>query len=83
MKKTAILGLVCLVLLSGCGKKDLPGEETATTLSSQEMLTVVVTEDTIGELEGYPNLQKLDLTGSTCYKAILEYMEAHPETEVL
>lgn len=83
MKKTAILGLVCLTLLSGCGKEDLPEKTTAAMVSSQEELTMVVTEDTIGELEGYPSLRKLDLTGSTCYKAILEYMQAHPEVEVL
>lgn len=50
--------------------------------ASVEELTLVVTEDTIGTLDKYTNLKKLDLTGSTCYAAIRDYMEAHPDVEV-
>lgn len=46
-------------------------------------LKTVVTAETIGELEQYPDLQRLDLTGSTCYSEMLEYVLAHPDVTVL
>lgn len=45
-------------------------------------LTLVVTADTISQLEDYPYLKEVDLTGSTCYPEILAYMAAHPEVKV-
>ena len=47
-----------------------------------ENLSMVVTEKTIRELEDYPNLKKLDLSGSTCYTAIMVYIQSHPQVEV-
>lgn len=47
-----------------------------------EELSTVVSEDTIAELENYNNLKKLDLSGSTCYAAIEDYISRHPEVEV-
>ena len=47
-----------------------------------EELTMVVTEKTIRELEEYPNLKKLDLSGSTCYTAIMVYIQNHPSVDV-
>ena len=46
-------------------------------------LTMVVTADTIGILEDYPALERVNLTGSTCYAQIRDYMARHPEVEVL
>ncbi len=42
----------------------------------------VVTEQTISELLRYTNLESADLTGSTCYEAILTYMKNHPKVKV-
>ena len=50
-------------------------------LNVQE-LSMVVTESTIRELEEYPNLKTLDLSGSTCYTAIMVYIQNHPQVEV-
>ncbi len=47
-----------------------------------EHLSLVVTETTIRQLEDYPNLKTLDLSGSTCYTAIMVYVRNHPEVEV-
>lgn len=47
-----------------------------------EELTVVVTAGDIYRLNHYPNLKTVDLTGSTCYDAILDYMEQHPQVAV-
>lgn len=47
-----------------------------------ENLSLVVTESTIRQLEDYPNLKTLDLSGSTCYTAIMVYIRNHPEVEV-
>ena len=46
-------------------------------------VNTIVTADTIGELEEYTELVRADLTGSTCYDALLEYRMAHPEVTVI
>ena len=46
-------------------------------------LETIVTAETIAELEQYPDLKRLDLTGSTCYPEMLEYVLAHPDVTVL
>lgn len=50
--------------------------------SSIDSLSMVVTENTIRELEEYPNLKVLDLSGSTCYTAIMVYIQNHPQVDV-
>ncbi len=85
MKRNLLLAFVLvLVLLAGC--QNTPAEPTTTapaeTEPPVEQLAVTVTEDTIGLLEQYPALKKLDLTGSTCYEAIAQYMQKHPKVEV-
>ncbi len=45
-------------------------------------VTMVVTEADFAQLERNPNLRRLDLTGSTCYDAIEDYIAAHPEVDV-
>jgi Leucine-rich repeat (LRR) protein len=45
-------------------------------------ITKVVTAETISELDQYPNLQEANLTGSTCYEAILKYIQSHPKVTV-
>lgn len=49
---------------------------------SVAQLSLVVTADTISQLEDYPYLKEVDLTGSTCYPEILAYMDAHPQVKV-
>ena len=45
-------------------------------------VTTTVTASTISKLEQYKYLEEADLTGSTCYDAILSYMRAHPTVDV-
>ena len=73
--------LTLLFLLSGCGKEETV-ETTKISTAPVENLSMVVTEDSIGELEQYPSLRRLDLTGSHCYGAIEDYKSRHPEVEV-
>ena len=54
---------------------DTPPEEV-------EHLTLVVTEETILQLNDYPNLKSADLTGSQCYSAIARYRKFSPDVEV-
>ncbi len=98
IKHTVPSALICLlslgVCLSGCGKSDASPvvtaptaqiETTAPTLSPEEQvesLTLILKENEFQDLEKYPNLKTLDLTGSTCYEAIERYMKFHPEVEV-
>ena len=46
-------------------------------------ITTVVTAEDIAQLEQYPALVRADLTGSTCYDALLEYRAAHPDVTVI
>lgn len=77
-----VLLLLCAVLLAACGKGTEP-KVTETTAPAVEEVTMVVTEDTISQLEDYPGLRRADLTGSTCYGAIAAYARSHPQVEVL
>ena len=45
-------------------------------------VTMVVTPDTIGELNRYTNLKNVDLSGSTCYPEILNFIAAYPKVNV-
>jgi len=45
-------------------------------------VAVLLDEGEAGKLEKFKNLSKLDLSGSTCYDDILDYIENHPEVDV-
>ena len=47
-----------------------------------EELAVVMTAGDLYTLEHYPNLKRVDLSGSTCYWAIWNFIENHPDLEV-
>ena len=85
--------LVCC--LAGCSGKTAhaqtptyrPTEASATepTVDPMELveeLAVVMTEGEIYKLSSYPNLKRVDFSGSTCYAAILKYKDNHPDIQV-
>lgn len=47
-----------------------------------ESLTVVMEAGELYTLTHYPNLKTVDLSGSTCYAAILDFIGKHPELEI-
>ena len=47
-----------------------------------EELAVVMDAGDLYTLDHYPNLKSVDLTGSTCYGAILDFMGKHPQLDV-
>ena len=51
-------------------------------LAAVEEITAVLDARGIAELEQYPNLRRLDLSGSEDYEAILAYAESHPQVEL-
>ena len=77
-----LLLLMCVMLLAACGKPGDPGQ-TESPVPDVEEITLVVTEQTIHQLEAYPNLKKADLSGSTCYAQIADYAKEHPQVEVI
>ena len=77
-----LLLLMCVMLLAACGKPGDPGQ-TESPVPDVEEITLVVTEQTIHQLEDYPNLKKADLSGSTCYAQIADYAKEHPQVEVI
>lgn len=48
-----------------------------------ETVTAVLKAGELYTLDKYPNLKTVDLSGSTCYDAILEFMENHSHLEVI
>ena len=89
-------GAVCLTLV-GCGKQEtvidpteiitLPPAPTETEATidpdkEAERLTAVLAAGEIYTLNQYPNLKRVDLSGSTCYATILEYIQEHPNVDV-
>ena len=84
MKKLLLaVVLVCaLLVLAGCGN-DTNTTEPQTDPENIKELSLVVDALSIADLDKYPNLEKLDLTGSTCYAQILDYAQANPKVEVL
>lgn len=78
--------LMILSLFTGCAQD----EDTEPTIprfkflrKKAEILTVAAVEEDFELLEDCINLEYLDLTGSTCYDRILQYMEDHPNVEVV
>ena len=47
-----------------------------------ETLAVVMEAGELYTLDHYPNLKSVDLSGSTCYDAILDYISKHPNVDV-
>ncbi len=47
-----------------------------------ETLKVVMDPGDLYTLTHYPDLKSVDLSGSTCYGPILDFMEKHPELEI-
>lgn len=85
----AALILTTALCLSGCVGHQEPTEPDYETFTnptwapvSVEEISAIVTEDNIANLDKYPGLKKVDLSGSTCYAAIAEYIATHPEVEV-
>lgn len=71
---SVLLVLSVLLGLSGCGEK--------ARIAAIEELTQVVTPGDLEELKTYPNLKKLDATGSTCYSALLKFASDCPQVDV-
>lgn len=63
-----------------------PVEETQPTETDPaelvEHLSMVMAAGELYTLEHYPNLKSADLSGSTCYDAILDFMAKHPELDI-
>lgn len=55
---------------------------TADPMELVEDLAVVLEAGEIYTLDHYPNLKSVDLSGSTCYDAILQYAADHPNVDV-
>ncbi len=47
-----------------------------------EHLDIVVQAQDLWDLREYPNLKSLDLSGSTCYSAILDFMDKNPQLQI-
>lgn len=73
---TALLLLGICLSLCGCSKEKA---EASTTV---EQVTMVLQAEEINKLDQYPALKSADLSGSTCYREILDWAAAHPQTAV-
>ena len=82
----ALCLLMILAMFAGCARNE-DAEPTIPRFkflrSKAEILTVAAEEKDFELLEDCINLEYLDLTGSTCYDRILEYIKNHPNVEVV
>ena len=82
----ALCFMSILLCLTGCSKTQ-EIEPTIPKLKSlrekAEYLRFPAVEEDFAALEQCISLEYLDLTGSTCYDAILDYISRHPEVEVV
>lgn len=78
--------LMVLFLFAGCARKE-DSEPTIPRFQflrqKAQTLTVAATAEDFELLQDCINLQYLDLTGSTCYDEILNYVNSHPQVEVV
>lgn len=92
----ALIAAALVFCLSGCGEKNnhaatptyKPTEAVATEATTPpeelvEELAVVMTEGELYQLNRYPNLKKVDFTGSTCYAALQRYSKNNPHIDVI
>ena len=85
-KKTLCLCLLTLsLLLCACGGAKVEpvvvdGNEYRPDKTTE--ITAVLTEETISVLDELPNLQRADLSGSSCLGAIRDWAKAHPAVAV-
>lgn len=70
-----IIAVVLLVCFTGCEKHD-------PNLDVLDYALVASSAEDLAALDVYANLQTLNLTGSTCYDAIEDYIAAHPQVSV-
>jgi len=62
----------------------IPRQTTSPTIPKEavEELAVVMEAGELYTLDSYPNLKSVDLSGSTCYNSILDYIAKHPHIDV-
>lgn len=86
---TGLVLLLCALLcLSGCAAQaaledvetEAPTEDPKLLVSEYRLVAADGAELEI--LDQFPNLRKVDLSGSTCYEAIAAYQSSHPQVEV-
>lgn len=72
--KLLILCLAALLMFSLCGCQDYTEDVTE--------FAMIAESGDLSALDAYPNLEYVDLRGSTCYDEILSYAKAHPHVTV-
>lgn len=89
-----LLALALCCTMAACAQPEpettAPTEEsTAPVITEPEIdrttiteLEMVISEQDFPELDTYPNLKTLNLSGSTCYTAIVVYAQNHPDVDV-
>ena len=84
-KKAIVIAVICLVL-AGCLFTALAKLFVSTPAGrirkdSQE-LRLVLNEEELPVLDSFRQLRRVDLSGSTCYEAIIAWQQAHPGMDV-
>ena len=79
-----LIALLCICLMAACGESEpAPAPTPTPTPEPITELAIVVSEAELAKLDSeYPDLKKLDLSGSGCYAAIEEFKASHPHIEV-
>ena len=72
-----VLSVLALLCLCGCQEAPAP-----TTAPVTQLTLVAQSEADLAKLAEHPQLEAVDLSGSSCYEAILAYVEANPQVTV-
>ena len=78
LTKKSLLGVIVFMMVFCIALTGCAAEENA----KAEELSLILAEEEFTVLDQFPNLKKLDLTGTDCYEAILAYAESHPQVDV-
>ena len=76
------LGALCLALVLALGCAGCGSSKEDTSYLDVESVTKIVDEGELHALKSYPNLKTLDISGSTCYPAIMKFVEDCPQVDV-
>lgn len=79
----SVLLAAAILCFAACGNGAGEASTEDPNLQIAEYTLVAADAADLAVLDTYPNLSSLDLRGSTCYDAIVDYVEAHPQVSVL
>lgn len=74
-----VLTALVMVCFAACSEQQ---KDTHINDNIYQLTLAAQSAEELAQLEQYPNLQTVDLRGSSCYDAIVQYVQTHPQVAV-